>query len=122
VLLLEDNAEDATLVAREMRRIAPTCVLERVISREDFVAAVDERPRDVILSDHRLADFSGMHALEIVKQRQPHVPFIFVTGSLDEETAVECVKAGAWDYVLKDRLVRLGPAVRAALELRRTRD
>jgi signal transduction histidine kinase len=120
--LLEDNAEDAALVARELRRVLPTCDLRRVDTREQFVAAVSAREQDIILSDHRLADFSGMHALEIARERQPGVPFIFVTGSLDEETAVECVKAGAWDYVIKDRLVRLGPAVRAALELRRTRN
>src|ERR1700733_9360932 len=115
VLLLEDNAEDAVLIERELRRAVPACEVKRVEERKEFMTEFATREPDLILSDHRLAEFSGMHALEFVRRRSPDVPFIFVTGALDEETAVECVKAGAWDYVLKDRLVRLGPAVAAAL-------
>jgi signal transduction histidine kinase len=120
ILLLEDDASDAALIARELRQAFP-CTIDRADSREDFAACLKARTPDLVLSDHRLASFSGMHALELMRQSSPDVPFIFVTGALDEETAVECLKAGAWDYVLKDRLVRLGPAVSAAMELRRTR-
>lgn len=121
ILLLEDDASDAALIQRELRRQSLDCTIERVDNREEFTANFQQHPPDLVLSDHRLAAFSGMHALELIRNAAPDVPFIFVTGALDEETAVECLKAGAWDYVLKDRLVRLGPAVAAAMELSRTR-
>jgi two-component system, cell cycle sensor histidine kinase and response regulator CckA len=121
VLLLEDSDEDAALVTRALRQARPGCHVYRVEGRARFMAALTEYRPDLVLSDHRLGDFSGMHALEAVKAEAPHTPFIFVTGSLDEETAAECVKAGAWDYVIKDRLARLGPAVASVLELRQTR-
>src|SRR5262249_6440496 len=101
---------------------APESDVRRVDSGPEFLEALKTFKPQLILSDHRLAGFSGMHALEAARERAPETPFIFVTGSLDEETAAECVKAGAWDYVLKDKLVRLSSAVKAALELRRTRD
>jgi signal transduction histidine kinase len=122
VLLLEDSLDDATIVTRELRKVAPDSEVRRVDSGAEFLDALKTFKPQLILSDHRLAGFSGMHALEAARERVPETPFIFVTGSLDEETAAECVKAGAWDYVLKDKLVRLSSAVKAALELRRTRD
>ena len=122
VLLLEDVDDDAVLVERELRRTHPTCEIRRVDSRTGFAGALETFAPQLILSDHRLAGFSGMDALDIVRETTPDTPFIFVTGSLSEETAVECIKAGAWDYVLKDRLIRLGPAVHGVLELRRTRE
>jgi signal transduction histidine kinase len=122
VLLLEDNDDDAVLVERELRKTRADCDVRRVDGREAFVSTLQAFQPQLILSDHRLAHFSGMDALAVARAETPEVPFIFVTGSLSEETAVECIKAGAWDYVLKDRLVRLGPAVAGALELRHTRD
>jgi two-component system cell cycle sensor histidine kinase/response regulator CckA len=122
VLLLEDSDDDAMIVVRELRKVAPESEVRRVDSGPEFLDALKSFKPQLILSDHRLAGFSGMHALEAARERVPDTPFIFVTGSLDEETAAECVKAGAWDYVLKDKLVRLSSAVKAALELRRTRD
>jgi signal transduction histidine kinase len=121
ILLLEDDAVDAALITRELQRAAVDCDVDRVDTGDEFMAHLRARTPDLVLSDHRMANFSGMHALEVIRREAPDVPFIFVTGALDEETAIECVKAGAWDYVLKDRLVRLGPAVTAAMELRRTR-
>ena len=121
VLLLEDVPDDAELVERELRRTFPALVLRSVDTREEFVSALSDFDPQVILSDHRLVAFSGMDALQIAVERAADRPFIFVTGSLDEETAVECIKAGAWDYVLKDRLVRVGAAVSGAMELQRTR-
>jgi signal transduction histidine kinase len=121
VLLLEDVPDDAELVERELRRTFPSADLRCVDSRDAFVASIGDFDPQLILSDHRLVSFSGMDALHIAVERIPDRPFIFVTGSLDEETAVECIKAGAWDYVLKDRLVRLGAAVSGAIELQRTR-
>ncbi len=121
ILLLEDDPADAALIQRELRRQSLDCTIDRVDNREEFTQRFQQNPPDLVLSDHRLAAFSGMHALELIRNAAPDLPFIFVTGALDEETAVECLRAGAWDYVLKDRLVRLGPAVEAAMELRRTR-
>lgn len=121
VLLLEDVPDDAELVTRELRKTFPSLVLRSVDTRAEFVAALSDFDPQLILSDHRLVAFSGMDALHIAVERVPDRPFIFVTGSLDEETAVECIKAGAWDYVLKDRLARLGAAVAGAIELQHTR-
>ena len=122
VLLLEDVPADAELIERELRKTFAGCALRCVEGRDTFLSALDQFRPDVILSDHALPRFTGMDALHIAQQLAPTVPFIFVTGSLDEETAVACIKAGATDYVLKDHLVRLGPAVQAALELARTRE
>lgn len=122
VLLLEDVPTDAELVERELRKTYPDCVVRCVDDREEFEHALEQFAPHAVLSDHRLATFTGMDALDAAKRRMPDVPFIFVTGSLDEETAVECIKAGAWDYILKERLTRLGAAVTAALDLKRTRD
>jgi two-component system, cell cycle sensor histidine kinase and response regulator CckA len=121
VLLLEDSDEDAALVTRALQHARPGCEVQRVDGRSAFLAALRDSSPGLVVSDHRLGDFSGMHALEAVRAEAPQTPFIFVTGSLDEETAAECVKAGAWDYVIKDRLARLGPVVSSVLELRDTR-
>jgi two-component system cell cycle sensor histidine kinase/response regulator CckA len=121
-LLLEDVPIDAELIERELGKTFPDFTLRRVDGRDSFLAGLDAFGPDLILSDHALPRFTGMDALRLAQQLAPTVPFIFVTGSLDEETAVACIKAGATDYVLKERLVRLGPAVQAALELARTRD
>ena len=122
VLLLEDVPTDAELIARELGKTLPDFTLRRVEGRDDFLAGLDQFRPQLILSDHALPRFTGMDALGLAHQLAPDVPFIFVTGSLDEETAVACIKAGAADYVLKEHLVRLGPAVQAALELARTRE
>ncbi len=122
VLLLEDSRDDAALIERELRKGLPACEIRSVDQGPDFLRALEEFKPGLILSDHSMAGFSGMHALELAKRVAPETPFLFVTGSLDEETAAQCVKAGAWDYVLKDRLTRLIPAVTASLELRATRD
>jgi signal transduction histidine kinase len=122
ILLLEDVPADAELIERELVKALPDFTLQRVDGREGFLASLDAFRPDLILSDHALPRFTGMDALRLAQQLAPAVPFIFVTGSLDEETAVACIKAGATDYVLKERLVRLGSAVQAALELARTRE
>src|SRR6266513_5385748 len=119
ILLLEDNAADAELVEVELRRAELDFTARRVVTRPDFERALREFHPDIIVSDHQLPQFSGVAALELARARSPHAPFILLTGSLDEETAVEYMKAGAADYILKGRLTRLGPAVRGALERER---
>jgi PAS domain-containing protein len=116
VLMLEDIATDARLCERELRLgpFFPTCRM--VDSREDFAEALEQFHPDVILSDVSLPRFSGMDALDLARTRAPDIPFIFVSGSVGEERAAEAIRRGAADYVLKDRLQRLVPAVTQALE------
>ncbi|PTX92712.1 ATP-binding protein [Opitutus sp. ER46] len=115
ILLLEDNAPHAELVEHFLRESGLAFSLVRVETREDFEAQLEQQAPDMILSDYALPAFDGYAALEIAKQRAPHTPFIFVTGTMGEEVAIETLKNGATDYVLKTRLGRLGPAVQRAL-------
>ena len=121
VLLVEDRAVDAELVQRELRRAGIACRTRRVDTDDAFRSELRDFAPDLVLADYSIPGFGGMEALEILQREAPLVPLIVVTGSIDEETAAECIKAGAADYVLKTRLVRLGPAVRSALEVRSSR-
>lgn len=123
ILLLEDIAEEAEIVERELRKAGLEFVVRRVQTREAFTEALRQRAPDLILADSKLPGFDGRHALELANARG--IPVIMVTGELGDEAAVELLIAGARDYVLKDRLARLGPAVRRVLqeeEDRRNRD
>src|SRR2546427_4518960 len=121
VLMLEDDENDAVLIRRELGRLSPPPVVQHVRGESDFVSAISGPAPHLILSDHNIPGFGGWKALELAHRRLPEVPFILVMGSLDEETAVAYLKGGASDYILKDRLVRLGPAVLEALESARQR-
>jgi DNA-binding NarL/FixJ family response regulator len=112
---------DAELIEYELRRAKFAFVAQRVDTREAFVAALEEFRPDVILSDYTLPRFDGMAALALAKERAPGTPLIIVTGSINEETAVGCMKAGAADYLLKGNLSRIGPAIEAALARARAR-
>lgn len=115
ILLLEDNAPHAELVEHFLRESGLRFSLERVETREAFIEQLERHMPDMILSDYALPAFDGYAALAIAKERAPHIPFIFVTGTMGEEVAIETLKSGATDYVLKTRLARLGPAVQRAL-------
>ena len=115
VLVVEDRTEDAELAIRELRRAELNCETRRVDKADAFRRALGEFRPDIVLADYTVPGFGGMAALEILKAEAPAIPLIIVTGSLDEETAAECIKAGAADYVLKTNLIRLGPAVSGAL-------
>jgi PAS domain S-box-containing protein len=114
VLIVEDSREDAEILAYEMKRAGFELRHHCVDSEKDYVAAI-EAGVDVVLADYTLPGFSAMRALELMQARSIDVPFIVVTGSVGEEAAVACMRAGASDYLLKDRLTRLGPAVTRAL-------
>ncbi len=118
VLILEDWEPDAVLMERALAKDGFQVHSVLVQDRAEYERLLAERNFDVILADYRLRGFTGMEALALAQNRCPTVPFIMVTGSINEETAVECMKAGAWDYVIKSHLLRLGPAVRAALRRR----
>jgi two-component system, cell cycle sensor histidine kinase and response regulator CckA len=121
ILIVEDLPTDAELAEREARRALPESQFMRVETREGFLSALKSFSPDLILSDYKLPHFDGMSALRLALERVPETPFIIVTGSMNEETAVTCMKAGAWDYVIKEHVKRLGPAVLGALEQKRLR-
>ncbi len=122
ILLVEDIPSDAELIEREIRRAGIECKICRVETESDFLVSLTEFCPDVILSDFYLSTFNGLEALALAREHTPQTPFIMVTGAINEETAVDCMKAGAWDYVLKDRITRLSPAILAAQEKKLTID
>src|SRR5256884_1662109 len=121
LLMLEDSEADAALIRRELQRLAPPPDVRHVQTEASFAAALREFVPDIILCDHNIPSFGGWAALAIARQFAADVPFILVTGSLDEETAVAYLKGGATDYILKDRVIRRGPAVLEALDSARQR-
>src|SRR5881227_1345134 len=120
ILIVEDNPDDAALVEREVRRTDMTCTFRRVDTREGMVAALREFTPDVVLTDHSLPTFSARDALQVAQQLSPGTPVIVVTGRLGDEPAVQYLQLGAADYVVKDHLHRLGPAVLRALDIKRS--
>jgi len=120
ILMIEDSADDALLVVEELRAAGFTPDVQRVDNEPDFRRHL--RPElDLILSDFSLPQFSIARALAIVRESGLEIPFIIVSGTIGEERAVESLKAGATDYVIKDRLERLAPVVRRALHESRNR-
>jgi two-component system, cell cycle sensor histidine kinase and response regulator CckA len=119
VLIVEDLPTDAELAEREIRKVIEACRFMRVETREAYIAALDEFHPALIVSDFKLPRFDGLSALNIALERCPSAPFIMLTGSMNEDTAVNCMKAGAWDYVIKEHVKRLGPAVQGAIERQR---
>lgn len=121
ILMVEDDRADAELIRHALVKDGLNFTLERVETGEDYVRSLDHGAPDVILSDYALPSFDGYTALSIAQRQCPDVPFIFVTGTMGEEVAIETLKSGATDYVLKLRLSRLAPAVRRALREARER-
>ena len=115
ILILEDDSRDAMLMQDELERGGLNFEVKRVDTREQFLNHLQNDPPDLILSDHGLPAFDGFSALVLAKKTAPDVPFIFVTGSLGEETAVKALKSGATDYVLKHKLSDLAASVHRAL-------
>jgi PAS domain S-box-containing protein len=115
ILYLEDDVADMELVQNTLEREGIACSLTRVETEPDFVAAMQQGGFDLILADYTLPSFDGLSALKITRQQRPDLPFIFVSGTLGEEVAIESLKIGASDYVLKSRLSRLVPSVQRAL-------
>ena len=116
VLLVEDREEDAELLLREMRRSHLPIVSLRVETAAAYEEALDTFAPDLILSDYTLPGFDGPLALKLARQRRPDTPFIFVSGTIGEERAIDALRQGAVDYVLKDNRARLVPAIERALK------
>lgn len=121
ILNLEDDARDAELNEAMLAARWPHSVLMRADNREDFVAALEQEGLDLILSDYSMPHFNGLDALALAHERRPEVPFIFVSGTIGEDVAIEALKNGATDYVLKHHLLRLIPVVDRALRETRER-
>ena len=116
ILHLEDNPNDAALIQAALEAGDIHCATTCVQSRDDFVAALEHGGVDLILSDFSMPSFDGMSALKIAHAKWPAIPFILVSGTLGEERAIDSLKNGATDYVLKGRLSRLIPAVHRAMK------
>lgn len=116
ILLLEDSSFDAELIGEHLTKAPFPCRIERVVTREEFAAALESGGFDLILSDYALPAFDGLSALTMAQARVPDTPFIFISGMFGEETATETLKRGATDYVLKQRMHRLPAAVGRALK------
>ena len=115
ILFVEDNPQDAELMIEELKRVGFKFEWERVQTEVDFLARLDTS-LDLILSDYAMPGFTGMRALELLRARADlDTPFIIISGTIGEETAVAAIQNGAADYLLKDRIGRLGPAVNRAL-------
>ena len=121
ILLLEDSALDAELVTEALIDAGLPVSIERVVSADEFTRAVRDESWDLILADYLLPAFNGLNALEIAQEMARATPFVFVSGALGEEVAVESLKRGATDYVLKDKLDRLPATVLRALAEARER-
>jgi PAS domain S-box-containing protein len=122
ILLIEDSPGDAELIQHEVRRADLYCTFRLVDSEDGLLSALRDFQPDIVLTDHALPGFGAPEAMKILRERAPGTPVIVVTGSLGEESAVDYLKAGAADYVTKERLKRLGPAVLRALDVKRGRD
>ncbi len=115
ILVVEDLPTDMEIMQREIRKAEINCIFKCVDTKEDFINAMNEFKPEFILSDYALPQFDGMQALAIAKKYDPTIPFIIVTGSMNEETAVACIKAGAEDYVIKEHIRQLAPAIHTAM-------
>ena len=120
VVVVEDSARDAEIIVRELRSAQFDVDWTRVDSEAQYLAALETAP-DLILCDYTLPHFDGLRAVDLLVERDLEIPFILVSGTIGEENAALSIQRGVDDYLLKDRLARLGSAVRRALEIRRTR-
>ncbi|MEA2070855.1 MAG: PAS domain S-box protein, partial [Asgard group archaeon] len=118
ILHLEDNPNDVELVKEMLSLEGIKCTINVVDTEDSFIDALQKKNFNIILADYNLPSFDGLRALELAKQYAPEIPFIFISGVMGEELAIETLKQGATDYVIKSRLERLAPAVKRALRER----
>ncbi len=116
ILILEDNPADAELIQRELRKAGFVFTARLARDKPAFLEALDQYTYDLLLADYALPDFDGLTALALSRRRMANIPVILVSGAMGEEAAIDALKAGATDYVIKHRLSRLGPVIQRALE------
>lgn len=124
ILHLEDNKRDADLVRDLLESTWPGCRISVVVTREEYLEAIKSGAFDVVLSDYQIPGFDGMEALTLVRELAPELPFVFFSGTIGEERAIDAMRAGAADYVIKDRMQRLPIAIQRAVhdsEVKRAR-
>ncbi len=121
ILLVEDSATDAELAKRELKKVLPYCQILCVEQYNDYLIALEEFQPDLIISDYAMPSFDGIAVIQIAKKQFSIASIIILTGSIDEDTAVTCMKAGADDYILKENLRKIGPAALRALAEKRLR-
>jgi PAS domain S-box-containing protein len=122
ILIVEDYPPDVELAQREINKTIQSCVYRSVESADEYVIALKEFQPDLIITDYKLPSFDGLTALKIAQENAPLTPVIILTSAINEDTAVECMKKGATDYVIKEHIKRLGLAVVHALEERQLRE
>jgi PAS domain S-box-containing protein len=121
LLILEDRQEDAELVLHALEKAGYVPAWQRVVTQDEYLESINVN-LDLILADYSLPQFTGIRALQLLQERGLDIPFIIVSGAIDDEAAVDAMRQGASDYIHKDRLVRLGSSVAHALEQKRLRD
>ena len=121
VVIVEDQEDDASLMLHELRRAQFEPEFERVETEQELKAALEKGGWDIVLSDHGLPRFNSLQALNMLNQSELDLPFIIVSGSIEEDLAVAAMKSGAHDYIMKNNLARLGPAVEREMREAETR-
>lgn len=116
VLILEDNTFDAEIIIRYLQKADLNFIHHITDNKDIFISLITDFKPDIILSDFKLPSFTGIEALDIIKKQHIYIPVIIITGSLNEEVAADCIKSGAYDYILKDNIKRLPFAIKSALE------
>ena len=121
ILMVEDSKDDAVLIIRNIKKDGLDPVYERVETPEEMKAALDSKEWDIVLSDYKLPQFNGLDALKLFRRKNLEIPFIIISGTIGEELAVETMRKGASDYLMKDNLARLVPSIKRELDESRTR-
>ena len=116
VLMVEDSEDDALLIIRELKKGDYEPDYQRVETAEAMSTALQEKTWDIILCDYELPKFNGLDSIVLRKEANIDIPLIIVSGAIGEETAVECMRLGAHDYIMKDSLSRLNPAIKRELK------
>src|SRR5208283_2032142 len=111
ILILEDQMNDVELVVRTLRRSGIDFIYKNIASAKEFISTLENESWDVILADYNMPQFNAPEALKLLNEKGIDIPFIVVSGTIGEQHAVDIMKTGADDYVMKDNLARLGPAV-----------
>lgn len=119
ILYIEDEVNDFIMLENELKKSKKDFTLKRSETENELINLLDEYNPDIVISDYSLPTFNGMAALKICKQLIPKIPFIVLTGSMNEDVAVECMKAGADDYVIKEHMTRINNAIDSAIEKRK---
>lgn len=116
ILILEDNLDDLGLVKRELEKLDGELIIRSTDNKTDFIKLLNEELPNILLSDYKLPDFNGKEAYDILRDLNPDIPFILVSGSIGEKAAIDLLVYGMNDYILKDNLIKLAPAIKREIK------